>query len=54
MTGNSTNRTLFNEDDDLVALKTKIAIENDLSVILCIGDLLKEKQEGKTFDALAR
>jgi triosephosphate isomerase len=45
---------LNNEDDYLIALKTKIAIENGMSVILCIGDLLKEKQEGKTFDALSR
>ncbi|KAI0071669.1 Triosephosphate isomerase [Panus rudis PR-1116 ss-1] len=46
--GHSERRTLFHETSELVAEKTKAAIEAGLSVILCVGETLAEREAGKT------
>jgi len=54
LTGHSERRTLFKETDEDVALKTKVAIENGMNVMLCIGELLEERESGKTGEVNAR
>jgi len=54
LTGHSERRTLFKESDEDVALKTKVALENGLNVMLCIGELLEERESGKTGEVNAR
>lgn len=54
LTGHSERRTLFGESDADVALKTKIAVENGLNVMLCIGEQLEERESGKTGEVNAR
>jgi len=46
--GHSERRTLFNETSEIVAQKTKAAIEVSLNVILCVGETLEERESGKT------
>jgi len=46
--GHSERRTLFHETSELVAQKTKAALEVGLSVILCVGETLEEREQGKT------
>ncbi|EMD36600.1 hypothetical protein CERSUDRAFT_115642 [Gelatoporia subvermispora B] len=46
--GHSERRTLFHETSELVAQKTKSALEAGLSVILCVGETLEERESGKT------
>jgi len=46
--GHSERRTIFLESSELVAKKTKAAISAGLSVILCIGETLAEREGGKT------
>mmetsp|Transcript_2322 Transcript_2322/g.3964 ORF Transcript_2322/g.3964 Transcript_2322/m.3964 type:complete len:310 (-) Transcript_2322:224-1153(-) len=48
LTGHSERRTLFGETDEVVALKTKIALDNGLNVMLCIGEQLEERENGTT------
>ena len=45
--GHSERRTLFKETSELVAQKTRAAIDAGLSVILCIGETLEEREAGK-------
>ena len=52
--GHSERRQYFNETDDVVNKKSKIAQKNGLSVIFCIGESLKEREAGMTFDVLER
>jgi triosephosphate isomerase (TIM) len=54
LTGHSERRSLFGETDQDVAVKTKIAIENGMNVMVCIGELLEERESGKTDEVNAR
>ncbi|KAF5390992.1 hypothetical protein D9757_004047 [Collybiopsis confluens] len=46
--GHSERRTIFHEDSETVAQKTRAALDKGLSVILCIGETLKEREAGET------
>lgn len=46
--GHSERRTLFFETSEVVAQKTRVAIDTGLSVILCIGETLAEREASKT------
>jgi len=48
--GHSERRTIFKETDDFVADKTKAALDAGLSVILCIGETLAQREAGTTLD----
>ncbi|KAM5448309.1 triosephosphate isomerase [Microsporum audouinii] len=54
LTGHSERRVILKEDDDFVARKTKAAIEGGLSVIVCIGESLEEREAEKTVDVVTR
>ncbi|KIK63264.1 hypothetical protein GYMLUDRAFT_40973 [Collybiopsis luxurians FD-317 M1] len=46
--GHSERRTLFHETSEIVAQKTRAALDKGLSVILCIGETLNEREAGET------
>jgi len=46
--GHSERRTLFHESSALVAQKTRAALDTGLSVILCVGETLEEREANKT------
>jgi len=46
--GHSERRTLFHETSELVAQKTKAALDAGLSVILCVGETLQEREANQT------
>ncbi|KAH3671573.1 hypothetical protein OGAPHI_000276 [Ogataea philodendri] len=52
--GHSERRTIFKETDELIASKTKFALDSGLKVILCIGETLEEKKAGKTLEVCKR
>ncbi|WP_456399283.1 triose-phosphate isomerase [Mesoaciditoga sp.] len=50
--GHSERRHIFGETDDFLNEKVKTALENDMSVVLCVGETLEERKAGKTFEVL--
>lgn len=52
--GHSERRQYFCEDDGIVNKKIKAAERQGIGVIFCIGETLKEREEGLTFDVLER
>jgi triosephosphate isomerase len=44
--GHSERRHLYKEDDELVNRKVHIALKHGLDVILCVGELLEEREAG--------
>ncbi|KAI1306616.1 triose-phosphate isomerase-like protein [Xylaria venustula] len=52
--GHSERRTLLGESDEVVALKTKYATENGISVIWCCGESLEQREAGQTLDHIAK
>ena len=52
--GHSERRQYFGETDDIVNLKLKAALEAELTPIVCVGEVLEEREAGLTEDVLRR
>jgi len=52
--GHSERRHVFGESDQVVAQKVKAAVDQDLSVMACIGEKLDEREAGQTNAVNAR
>ncbi len=52
--GHSERRKYFEEDSNIIKQKVEKALENDLKVILCVGETEEEKKKEKTFTVLKK
>jgi triosephosphate isomerase len=50
--GHSERRVILQEDDAFVASKTKAALDSGISVILCCGESLEQREAGKTIEVV--
>lgn len=51
--GHSERRQYYGENDEVVAKKTKNALDNGLDVILCVGESLQQREGGKFLDLIS-
>lgn len=52
--GHSERRTLFGETDANVAEKTQAALKHDISVILCVGETLEQREKNESINVVVR
>lgn len=52
--GHSERRTILGESDEVVASKTKYAVDNGISVIWCCGESLDQREAGSTVEVVSR
>lgn len=52
--GHSERRQYFGETDESVNMRTQAAIKAGLTPIVCVGEMLEERESGKTNDVLTR
>lgn len=52
LVGHSERRALFNEGNDFLNQKTLLAQKNGVTPVFCIGETLKEREAGETFEVL--
>lgn len=50
--GHSERRQFYGETDEVVANKTKFALDNKFGVVLCVGESLAEREGKKTLDVI--
>jgi len=50
--GHSERRKIFGEEDGLIYKKVEAALRFNLTPIVCVGETLSEREEGKTFDII--
>jgi len=50
--GHSERRTLFGDNNETVRDRTRAALDAGLTVILCVGEVLQERQQGITYEVV--
>ena len=52
--GHSERRDIFHEDNELIKLKIRKCLQNNLTVVLCVGETLDERESGKTIEVIKK
>lgn len=52
--GHSERRAYFSETDEILAEKVKTAVKNEMIVIFCVGEELKNRKENNHFDVVEK
>ncbi len=52
--GHSERRHIFGETDEIINKKLSLAMKKGLIPIFCVGELLEERESGKTFEVITK
>ena len=52
--GHSERRAYYHEDNQILNVKIKLALKNDLLPIYCVGEKLEEREAGKHFEVIEK
>jgi len=52
--GHSERRQLFGETDERVRLKAAAVFKAGMTPVICVGEVLEQREEGKTFEVVGR
>jgi triosephosphate isomerase len=52
--GHSERRAIFNESNEFINQKIRFSLEHQLIPIFCLGEVLEERESGKTFEVLEK
>lgn len=52
--GHSERRAYYNETDEIINQKIKLAIQNELKPIVCCGEVLEERESNQHFQVVAK
>ncbi|MCH7591105.1 triose-phosphate isomerase [PVC group bacterium] len=52
--GHSERRQYFNETDETVNKRIKAALKHSLTPIVCVGEVLQEREDNKTFEVIEK
>jgi len=52
--GHSERRQYFGETDEMVNKRVKAALKHDLTPIVCVGEVLEQREAGQTFDVIQK
>lgn len=50
--GHSERRSYYGETEEILVKKVERALENNLDIIFCVGEVLEEREAGKHFDVV--
>lgn len=50
--GHSERRQYFGEDDEVLAQKLRLALDHGLTPIFCLGEVLEQRESGKTYQVV--
>lgn len=50
--GHSERRSYYGDTNDILAKKVRLALDNGLAPVFCIGEVLAERESGKLFDVI--
>jgi len=54
LVGHSERRAIFNETDEMVSKKAKVAIKQGILPVICVGETLDEREAGQAFEVVER